>query len=116
MLMQANGSLTQQGRLLRTFVGLAVAVSAVVFGPQAFADDAPGAGLAVDTAASSAFAPAGEFDTYTVAQGETLWAIAVAVSGPEHNAQDTVRAIMELNAMSSASVLPGDQILVPPLG
>ncbi len=116
MLMQSDGTLTQRGRLLRTAVGLAAAVSVVVFGPQAFADDAPGAGAPSSFAVPDAASSAGEFDTYTVAQGETLWTIADAVSGPEHNVQDTVRAIMELNAMSSAFVVPGDQILVPPLG
>lgn len=101
MLMRDNGSLTQKGRLLRTFIGVAALATALLLAPRAFADDsAPAAGSL-------------GYDTYTVASGETLWQIADSLTPTEGSIAETVQAIMELNDMNSAAIVAGEQIIIP---
>jgi hypothetical protein len=98
MLVRPDGSLSQQGRLLRTFLFVALVISAVVVGSKAVAD-----GPDVPTPS----------DTYTVAAGETLWGIAFSLAGPGESTRSVVNQILELNDMQSATIDAGDQILVP---
>lgn len=100
MLMRTNGSLTQRGRQLRTLVGVAALAAALLLAPRAFADEPVSAGSL-------------GYDTYTVASGETLWTIADGLTAVEGDVAATVRAIMELNEMDSATVAAGEQIVVP---
>lgn len=100
MLTRADGRLSQEGRLLRTLIGVLVLFGALVFGPRAFAagEDAP----AVDAPSR----------TYVVAEGETLWEIAGIVA-PDESPDAVVAEIASLNHLSNATIRPGQQILVP---
>lgn len=98
MLMRADGRLTRQGRLFRTFLGLGVLLGALFVGTQAVAD-----GSEAPTVV----------DTHTVAQGETLWEIAAEYRASGENTRDVVQEIMDLNGMSTATLLEGEQIFVP---
>jgi LysM repeat protein len=98
MLVRPDGRLSRQGRLLRTFVFVALVVSAIVVGSKASAD-----GPEVPMPS----------DTHTVASGETLWGIASTLTGPGESTRSVVNEILELNEMDSATIYAGDQILVP---
>src|SRR5690606_31406624 len=39
-------------------------------------------------------------DTYTVAQGETLWSIASSLTAPGEQVRDTIQQLQDLNAIS----------------
>jgi hypothetical protein len=54
-------------------------------------------------------------DTWTVAEGETLWAIATAITAPGDDVRDTLDAIKGLNALESSAIRAGEQLLVPAL-
>lgn len=81
-------------------VGL-VLVALAVIAPGAFAGDEQGTAV--------------EFDTYTVAQGETLWSIASALTGPGEQVRETMNQLQDLNAMSGSSLQAGEQIAIPML-
>jgi len=93
--------LTSRGR--RVVTGLAVALALVVglIGGRAMASS-PEEGVAVDVD--------------TVGAGETLWGIAAAGSAPGTDVRDAVEALMSLNELSSSSLAPGQQLLVPVAG
>ena len=55
------------------------------------------------------------FDTYTVAQGESLWSIAAALTGPGEDVHDTISELQTLNAMGDSSLRAGEQIYIPAL-
>jgi LysM repeat protein len=101
MIVRPDGRLTRQGRLLRTSLVCFIVVIGVVVGSRASADG------------PSVPAPA---DTYTVASGETLWEIASTLVSPGESTQSVVNRILQLNHMDSATIHPGDQILVPITG
>lgn len=69
--------------------------------PGAIAGDEPGSAAA--------------FDTYTVAQGETLWSIASALTAPGEQVRETLTELKEINAMSGSSLRAGEQIAIPVL-
>ncbi|QYF90735.1 LysM peptidoglycan-binding domain-containing protein [Arthrobacter sp. PAMC25284] len=50
--------------------------------------------------------------TVTVQAGESLWAIAGAVS-PERDPRDVIADIVQLNNLEAARVMPGQQLFVP---
>jgi len=102
VLVRSDGRLGREGRLLRTLVGLVVLVGALALAPRAFASGAGATGTD-NTEPTRA---------YVVADGDTLWAIAAAVE-PGTPQDEAVAAIMRLNSMSTASLRPGEQILVP---
>lgn len=58
-------------------------------------------------------APAGTFAEVTVASGDTLWSIAQSAA-PGADPRDVVDAIVRLNALSSASLVAGQTIALPP--
>lgn len=88
-------------RARRGLAVLVIAVAAVIIAPQAFAQDA-----AAPTAS----------DTYVVAHGETLWSIAESLTPPSRDVRDTVDTVMSMNLLDSASIAPGDQLVVPIYG
>ena len=51
-------------------------------------------------------------DYVTVLAGDTLWTIAENVS-PESDPRDVVHHIMVLNQLSSAALVPGQEIAIP---
>lgn len=89
------------GRARRAGLMVVAAVLIALFAPQAFAGDEPGA--------------VASFDTYTVAQGESLWSIASALTRPGEDVQDTVAQIQMLNAMNTSTLRAGDQLVIPGL-
>ena len=88
-------------RVRRWVLVAIVAVVALVFGRQAFAHDA------TETGAS---------DTYVVSQGETLWSIAQSLTPVGDDVRETVATIQSMNMLSSSSIMPGQQLLVPLAG
>ncbi|NHC13658.1 LysM peptidoglycan-binding domain-containing protein [Motilibacter deserti] len=56
---------------------------------------------------------AGPATAYTsVEPGDTLWAIALRVA-PQDDPRDTVDRILELNALTTAKIEPGQRLIVP---
>lgn len=92
---------TAAARAKRAFLILAVLAGIVIVAPYATASD------------SSSVTPA---DTWTIAEGETLWSIATMYTEPGDNVRDTLDDIMAMNALDSTAIRAGDQILVPALG
>lgn len=88
-------------RARRWFAVVVLAGAAVVVAPQAFADDVAG--------------PAAS-DTYVVADGETLWSISLAITPADRDVRDTVETLKSMNMLESASIRPGDQLIVPIYG
>jgi LysM repeat protein len=64
--------------------------------------------------ASAFFAPQGPqtFETVTVRSGDTLWAIAERAN-PNVDPRDTIDSIIKKNNLTTSTVEPGQQILVP---
>jgi LysM repeat protein len=91
--------LTRRGRmtLLVLLVGLAFALLTVVGGQSAATGEA---GEPVMTR------------TVVVAEGDTLWGIAAEVAEPGE-VRETMHYIEELNALSSSSLMVGQEIAVP---
>lgn len=57
-------------------------------------------------------APAGTFETITVAPGDSLWSIAEEVA-PSHDPRDVVDELVRLNALESAVVWAGQRLSIP---
>lgn len=92
---------TAAGRARRIAVVLVLMALVALLAPRAFAGSE-----ATDVMA---------FDTYTVAQGETLWSIATAITGPGEDVRDTVSQLQTLNTMGDSSLQAGEQIYIPAL-
>ncbi len=112
-----HGGRSQAGRQLRrTFlrrrVLAAVALVVVVF----CALQVAGAAVSAFSVQGAASAPL-TGDTYQVAPGDTLWAIAGRLA-PESDPRDVVQQLVELNpgAVSSQGVLHAGEVLVLPQG
>lgn len=96
--------LTRRGRLLRALALGLLLVASVAASLQALdrgaamADEAPGAAVATSEV--------------EVAQGDSLWEIAVRIA-PEADPRDVVVAIQELNGLRSNMIQPGQVLLVP---
>lgn len=88
-------------RVRRWAAATVLAAAALVVAPQAFAHDAG--------------APAAS-DTYVVAQGETLWSIALSITPADRHVSDTVATLKAMNVMDSSTIHSGDQLVVPIYG
>lgn len=88
-------------RVRRWAAATVLAAAALVVAPQAFAQ---GSGAPAAT------------DTYVVAQGETLWSIAQAITPSDRNVPDTVAVLKTMNVMDSSTLHIGDQLVVPIYG
>ncbi|WP_062384741.1 LysM peptidoglycan-binding domain-containing protein [Demequina iriomotensis] len=93
---EARARRTRTGRVAGVTLLLA---AAAIFGPQAFASDAPAEPVAVDA--------------YTVASGETLWDIAAAITPDGDDVRDMIARIQHLNSMPSTALAAGEQIYLP---
>jgi len=51
--------------------------------------------------------------THTVAEGETLWAIASGLAAPGEDVRDVVAELVDLNGLAGAQLRAGQQILLP---
>ncbi len=54
-----------------------------------------------------------QVERYVVAPGDTLWGIASGVARPGADLREVVREIEMMNGMSSATLIAGQQILLP---
>jgi len=65
--------------------------------------------------AANAGAPAAAVPvvTHTVAEGETLWAIASGLAAPGEDVRDVVAELVDLNGLAGAQLRAGQQILLP---
>jgi hypothetical protein len=62
--------------------------------------------------AAGASGSAGQAEHYSVHQGETLWSIADAVA-PEQDPREYVAALVELNRLETANLIPGQDLILP---
>ena len=90
--------LTRRGRLVVLLLGVAIALGGTLVGTRAAAD-------------GPTSAP--EVQRYVVAPGDTLWRIASGVARPGEDLRDVVQQIQLLNDMPSASLVAGQQLLLP---
>jgi LysM repeat protein len=95
----ASVRLTRRGRLVVTvfFLGVLLALF-TAFGPRVVATGEQGAPP--------------ETSTVVVGDGDTLWGIAADVADSGET-REMVRRIVELNALSSATIHPGQELAVP---
>jgi Tfp pilus assembly protein FimV len=95
-------AVARRARTRRVVLFVLFITMAAVFGPKAFATDASAEPV--------------QLDTYTVSSGETLWSIAANLTPQGRDVRDTMAAIQEVNAMDSAQLRAGEQILLPQRG
>lgn len=95
--------LTVRGRRVLALIAALPAVVALVFAVLS-----GGAALA----SRGEGAPAGTFETITVAPGDSLWSIAEEVA-PSHDPRDVVDELVRLNALESAVVWAGQRLSIP---
>jgi hypothetical protein len=90
--------LTRRGRVVVLLLGLAILLGGTLMATRASAE-------------GPTSAP--QVERYVVAPGDTLWQIAAGVARPGEDLRDTVHRIQQLNDMSSASLIAGEEILLP---
>ena len=90
--------LTRRGRVL-----LLTALVAVLFGAFSL-------GRSVSEAAAPGDEPAAA--VVTVEQGDSLWTLARRVA-PDNDPRDVVAQIRDLNDLTSAGLVPGQQLVLP---
>lgn len=95
--------LTVRGRRVLALIAALPAVLALVFAVLS-----GGAALA----SRGEGAPAGTFETITVAPGDSLWSIAEEVA-PSHDPRDVVDELVRLNALEGAVVWVGQRLSIP---
>ncbi|MCR2794411.1 LysM peptidoglycan-binding domain-containing protein [Microbacterium sp. zg.Y625] len=95
--------ITSRGR--RVLVGIAALPAVAVVAVAVLSG-----GGALATVADSA--PAGSFETVTVAPGESLWGIAEEVA-PQADPRDVIDAIVRLNALETSAVAAGQRLSIP---
>lgn len=54
-----------------------------------------------------------EVETYTVAAGDTLWALATELAAPGEDVRDVILELVELNGGGGAGLTAGQRILLP---
>ncbi len=96
----ADGSLrlTVRGRRVVALLALLLVGVVSLVGGRAFAD-APARAL--------------EVQTYSVASGDTLWALATTLAKPGEDVRDVVAEIIDLNGLASAELTVGQRLVVP---
>ncbi len=62
--------------------------------------------------AAGASGSASEAEHYSVHQGATLWSLADAVA-PEQDPREYVAALVELNRLETANLIPGQDLILP---
>ncbi len=96
----ASGSLrlTARGRRVVALLALLLVGIVSLVGGRAFAD-APARAL--------------EVRTYSVASGDTLWALATTLAKPGEDVRDVVAEIIDLNDLAGAELTVGQRLVVP---
>lgn len=101
---KAHLRLTRRGRtVLTALAALPLVIAAFLFAINGGAADAT-----LETAQ-----PGVEYTYVSVVAGESLWAIAGEIA-PTADPRDVVVAILEFNGMSSAELVPGQRLAIPP--
>lgn len=95
--------LTSRGRRVLSLLAAAPAVIAL-----SIALVSGGAAIA----GSDTGAPAGSFQTVTVAPGDSLWSIAERIA-PAADPRDVVDAIARLNALDGGAIVAGQSLAIP---
>jgi Tfp pilus assembly protein FimV len=90
--------LTRRGRLVVVLLALLILVGGTLVATRAAAEG-PSSGTQVQR--------------YVVSPGDTLWQIASGVARPGEDLRNVVQRIELLNNMTSASVIAGQEILLP---
>lgn len=90
--------LTRRGRIVLWVVAAVLLLAGMLLGGRALAG---GPGEPVEVV------------PYTIAQGETVWALASTVALPGEDVRDVVADIIALNGRSTAELRVGEQILLP---
>jgi hypothetical protein len=94
--------LTRRGRtVLAALVATPLVAAALWFGL--------GSGAAV---AGDESAPAATLQRVTVAPGESLWQVAVAVA-PHDDPRDVVDALIDMNGLDTTVLTPGETLVIP---
>ena len=97
--------LTRRGRLL-----VLVALVGVLFAAFSLGRSASQAAPRVDAPAAAAVPAAPQ--QLTVQHGESLWTLAQRIA-PDDDPRDVVAQLRQINDLSSSSVRPGQQLLLP---
>ena len=97
--------LTRRGRIV--LIGIPLVILAAILLSLAGFLNAPA--KAADAAADLSLTPT---VSVTVQAGQSLWAIASTVA-PERDPRDVIADIAQLNNLSAAGVVPGQQLFVP---
>ncbi len=90
--------LTVRGRRVVALLAVALVGLVSLVGGRAFAD-APARAL--------------EVQTYSVAAGDTLWALATTLARPGEDVRDVVDEIVDLNGLAGAELTVGQRLVVP---
>jgi hypothetical protein len=93
--------LTRRGRFVVVLLALLIVVAGALVATRAAAEG-PSSGTQVER--------------YVVSPGDTLWQIASGVARPGEDLRNVVQRIELLNNMTSASVIAGQEILLPLAG
>ena len=51
--------------------------------------------------------------THVVADGETLWSIAVSIAGPREDPRPVVDELIRVNGLGTATILEGQRLVLP---
>lgn len=70
-------------------------------------------GFITGQAAGANGSAASNSEHYSVHQGDTLWSIATAYSAPNQDPRDYVAELVQLNRLESASLTPGQDLILP---
>lgn len=70
-------------------------------------------GFITGQAAGANGSAAATSEHYSVHQGDTLWSIATAYTAPNQDPRDYLAELVELNRLESASLTPGQDLILP---
>lgn len=68
--------------------------------------------VGINAGAASGSTSGGHLQKVTVVGGETLWSLALQVA-PKDDPRDVIANIMSVNQLASATIEPGEQLLIP---
>jgi LysM repeat protein len=69
-------------------------------------------GFITGQAAGASGSGAASAEHYSVHQGDTLWSIADSIA-PNQDPRDYVASLVELNRLETASLIPGQDLILP---
>lgn len=111
----AGVRLNRRGRALARTLLMACAVLAVGLAALTIVLVASNSQALAGGTDSNAASATAEVSYVVVGPGETLWDIAAAAAGPE-DTREVMTQIVEMNALSTSVLQPGQRLAVPDLG